>query len=64
MEREKKRGQERVGSVAAKPGNLENRKKTGGKHKVYRAEVRTVQIERVCPIYRVSSEVFVISMVS
>ena len=46
----KKRRQESVGSVAANPDNLENSKEVGGKHKVPRAQVRTVQVEKVCPL--------------
>ena len=37
VEREKKRSQERVGSVADDPDNLENSKEAGGKHNVPRA---------------------------
>ena len=32
-------------------------------HKVLRAQVRIVQVERVCPLCRVGSEVFVISVI-
>ena len=42
----KKRRQERVGLVAANPDNLENSKEAGGEHKVFRAQVRFVQVER------------------
>ena len=45
-----KRRQERIGSVAANPDNLENAKEAGGGHKVPRAKFRTVQVERVCPL--------------
>ena len=38
-------------------------RKQGGKHKVPRAQVRTVQIKRACPRCRVCSEVFVISII-
>ena len=57
----KKCRQERVDSVATNPDNLENRKEAGGEHKVLRAQVRNVQVERVCPLCRVLSliEVFV-----
>ena len=55
---------ERVGSVAANPDNLEsNKAKQGGRHNVLRDQVRTVQVERVCPLCRVWSEVFVISII-
>ena len=44
---------ERVGSVAANPDNLEsNREAGGGGHKVLRAQVGIVQVERVCPLCR------------
>ena len=46
MEREKKGRQDKVGFVAADPDNQ-------GEHKVPRAEVRSVQVERVCPFCRV-----------
>ena len=46
-------GKERVGSVAANPDNLESNKEARGEHKALRAEVRIVQVERVCPLYRV-----------
>ena len=42
---------ERVGSVAANPDNLGSNKKAGGGHKVLRAQVRFVQVERVCPLF-------------
>ena len=35
----------------------------GGEHKVLRAQVRFVQVERVCPLCRVWSEVFVTSII-
>ena len=45
---------ERVGSVAANPDNLESNKEAGGGgHKVLRAQVRIVQVERLCPLCRV-----------
>ena len=43
---------ERVGSVAANPDNLESNKEAGWEHKVLRAQVRIVQVERVCPLCR------------
>ena len=50
----KKCRKERVGSVAANPDNLESNKEGGGGgHKVLRAQVRFVQVERVCPLCRV-----------
>ena len=49
----KKCRKERAGPVAAKPDSLENNKETGGEHKVPKAQVRTVQVERVCPLCRV-----------
>ena len=50
----KKCRKERVGPVAANPDNLESNKKAGGGHKVLRAQVRIVQVERrVCPLCRV-----------
>ena len=54
---------ERVGSVAANLDNLESNKEAGGEHKMLRAQVRFVQVERVCPLRRVSSEVFVKSII-
>ena len=42
--------QERVGSVNANPDNLENSKGAGGELKAPRAQVRTVQVEGVCPL--------------
>ena len=54
MENRKKCRKERVGSVAANPDNLESNKEAqGGEHKVLRAQVRFVQVERVCPLFRV-----------
>ena len=44
---------ERFGSVAPSPDNLERNKEAGGGHKVLRAQVRIVQVERVCPLCRV-----------
>ena len=44
---------ERVGSVAANPDNLGSNKEAGGEHKVLRAQVRSIQVERVCPLCRV-----------
>ena len=49
----KKCRKERVGSVAANPDNLESNKEAEGEHKVLRAQVRFVQVERVCPLRRV-----------
>ena len=49
----KKSTKERVGPVAANPDNPESSKEAGGKHKVLRAQVRIVQVERVCPLGRV-----------
>ena len=49
----KKCGKERVGQVAANPGNLESNKEEGEEHKVLRAQVRIVQVERSCPLSRV-----------
>ena len=46
----KKCRKERVGSVPANPDNLESNKEAEGKHKVLRAQVRIVQVERVCPL--------------
>ena len=46
----KKCRKERVGSVAANSDNLGSR---GGEHKVLRAQVRFVQVERVCTLCRV-----------
>ena len=46
----KKCRKERVGPVAANPYNLESSKKAGGEHKVLRAYVRIVQVERVRPL--------------
>ena len=39
---------ERVDSVAANPDNLESDKEPEGEHKVLRAQVRFVQVEREC----------------
>ena len=44
---------EKVGSVAANPNNLGSSKEAGGGHKVLRAQVRFVQVERLCPLCRV-----------
>ena len=49
----KKCRKERVVSGAANPDNLGSNKETGGEHKVLRAQVRFVQVERVCPLCRV-----------
>ena len=50
----KKCRKERVGSVAAIPDNLgSNKEAGGGEHKMLRAQVRFVQVERVCPLCRV-----------
>ena len=48
----KKYRKEKVGSVAANPENLESNKEAGGEHKVLRAQVGIVQVERVCPLCR------------
>ena len=46
----KKCRKERVGPVAANPDDLESDKEAGGGElKVFRAQVRIVQVERVCP---------------
>ena len=44
---------ERVGLVAANSDNLGSNKDAGGEHKVLRAQVRFIQVERVCPLCRV-----------
>ena len=49
----KKCRKERAGSVAANSDNLGSYKEAGGEHKVLRAQVRFVQVERVCPLCRV-----------
>ena len=57
----KKRRQGSIGSVAIDQHSLENSKESGGKHKVPRAKVRTVQLsirENVCSLARLS-EVFI-----
>ena len=60
----KNRKKERVGPVAANPDNLEKNKEAGGGgDKVPRAQVRTVQVERVCPLGHLLSEIFVISII-
>ena len=41
-----------VHSVANNPDNLESNKEAEGEHKVLRAQVRIVQVERVCPLCR------------
>ena len=48
----KKCRKERVGPVAANPNNLESKKerKQRGEHKVLRAQVRIVQVEKVRPL--------------
>ena len=52
--KQKKCRKERVGSVAANSDNLgSNKEAGGGEHKVLRAQVRFVQVERVCPLCRV-----------
>ena len=45
----KKCRKERAGSVAANSDNLGSYKEAGGEQKVLRAQVRFVQVERVCP---------------
>ena len=59
----KKCRKERVGSIAANPDNLGGNKEEGGEYKVLRAQVRFVQVEKVCPVCRVGSEVFVTSII-
>ena len=49
---------ERVGSVAANPDILESDKKALGEHKVLRAQVGTVEVERVCPLCRACDQRF------
>ena len=50
----KKCRKKRVGSVVTNPDNLgSNKVLRGGEHKVLRAQVRFVQVERVCPLCRV-----------
>ena len=49
----KKCRKESVGSVAANLDNLGSNKEAGGEHKVLRAQVRFVQVERLCPLCRV-----------
>ena len=49
----KKCGKERVRQVAANPSNLESNKEEGEEHKVLRAQIRIVQVERSCPLSRV-----------
>ena len=50
----KKCRKERVRSVAANSDDLGSYKEAGGgEHKVLRAQVRFVQVERVCPLCRV-----------
>ena len=51
--RKQRRKKKRVGPVASNPDNLENNKESGRGHKVLRAQVRIVQVERVCPFCRV-----------
>ena len=46
----KKCGKERVGSVAANPDNPESNEEAGGEHKVLGAQVRIIQVERVCSL--------------
>ena len=43
---------ERVDSIAANPDNLESNKEAEGEHKVLRAQIRIVQVERVYPLCR------------
>ena len=50
----KKLRKERVGLVASNPNNVENRKEARrGEHKVPRAQVRIVEVEKVCSLCRV-----------
>ena len=49
----KKCRNERVGAVAVNPYYLESNTKQRGEHKVLRAKVRIVQVERMCPLCRV-----------
>ena len=51
-EKRKKCRKERVGSVAANPDNLESNKEAAGGAQGLRAQVRIVQVERVCPLCR------------
>ena len=52
-EKRKKCRKKRVGSVAANPDNLESAtREQGGEHKILRAQVRCVLVERVCPLCR------------
>ena len=61
-EKQKKRRQERVGSVSVDPEDLERiERKHRGKCKALRTQMRTV--ERVCPLCRVWSEVCVTSII-
>ena len=56
----KNRREEIVGSVYFDPVYLENSKKQRGKRKALGAKIESV--ERVYPLYRVSSEVFVVNI--
>ena len=49
----KKCRKERVGSVAANSDNMGSNKEAGGGAQGSRAQVRFVQVERVCPLCRV-----------
>ena len=54
----------RVGSVAADPDNLESNKEAGGGACITQGlKVRTVQVERVCPLFLVLLDIFVISII-
>ena len=53
VESEKKCRKGRVGSVAANPDNLGSNKEAGGGPQGAQAQVRFVQVERVCPLCRV-----------
>ena len=50
--KQKKCRQERVGPVAANSDNPESNKEVGGGAQGSRAQVRFVQVERVCPLCR------------
>ena len=43
----------RVDPVDDNPNDVENSKDAGGEHKIPRAQVRVVQVERVCSLCRV-----------
>ena len=60
MERQKKTYTRKCWFSSCRPGIARNQ---GGNHKALRAQARTVQVDIMCPLCRVRSEVFVTSII-